>query len=310
MPSPRQKSASSKEPAPASLEKVSGRWLLKAIGTVVFAALVCSYLSLCLLYRIGQWQIVLHPDPSAKTKPAPAGMIRFGPDESGRPQLTGEWLSADAGARYSNITVLFLAGGDGSRLDASATVTALRECGLNVLWFDYRGYGVSGNLHPNQQRMSEDAESAWRYLTGTREIPPRQIVLYGTGVGASLAAQLTSEHSEIPALILDAPYTDLLEVAKHDPRSNLLPTELLFHERFPLSGPLSTLITPKLLIYSSKEAEPAVFEKAMNPKLTVSLPSENGTVFKETLTRFLDQYVAASIPQTVPSVAPAVTKQH
>ena len=283
--------------------------MLKAIGVVILAALLCSYLSLCLLYRIGQWQIVLHPDPSAKTKPAPAGMVRFGPDESGRPQLTGEWISGDRGARYSTITVLFLAGGDGSRLNASATVDALRETGLNVLWFDYRGYGLSGAVHPNQQRMSEDAASAWRYLTGTREIAPQQIVLYGTGVGASLAVQLASEHTEVPAVILDSPFTDLLKTAQQDSRSSLIPTGLLFKERFPLASPLSTLSVPKLLLYSSKEAEPSAFATAATPKLTVSLPSASDLLFKETLTRFLDQYVAGSIPQIVPSVAPAGTKR-
>jgi pimeloyl-ACP methyl ester carboxylesterase len=293
---------------PPSSQAVSGRWLLKAIGIVILAALICSYLSLCLLYRQGQWQIVLHPDPAAKTKPAPAGMIRFGPDESGRPQLTGEWLSAAPGVRYSAIAVLFLGGGDGSRLNAAATVTALQELGLNVLWFDYRGYGLSENVHPSQQRMTEDSESAWRYLTGTREIAPRQIVLYGTGVGASLATRLASEHSEVPAIILDAPYADLLEVAQADSRSSLLPVGMLFHERFPLAGPLSTLRTPKLLISPSKEAEPSAFVTAVTPKLTASLPSLTGPLYSQTVTRFLDQYVATSSLQLVPSVAPAGTK--
>jgi hypothetical protein len=122
MPSPNPKPASSKRAN--ATQTVSSRWLLKAIGIVILAALACSYLSLCLLYHQGQWQIVLHPDPAAKTKPAPAGMIRFGPDESGRPQLTGEWMSAAPGGRYAAITVLFLGGGDGSRLNAQPTVSA------------------------------------------------------------------------------------------------------------------------------------------------------------------------------------------
>jgi pimeloyl-ACP methyl ester carboxylesterase len=310
MPSPHPKSASRKASIPPSSQAVSGRWLLKAIGIVILAALICSYLSLCLLYRQGQWQIVLHPDPAAKTKSAPAGMIRFGPDESGRPQLTGEWLNAAPEGRYSGITVLFLGGGDGSRLNAAATVTALQELGLNVLWFDYRGYGLSENIHPSQQRMTEDSASAWRYLIGTREIAPRQILLYGTGVGASLATRLASEHPEVPAIILDAPYTDLLEVAKSDPRSSLLPVGMLFHERFPLADPLATLGTPKLLISPSKEAEPSAFVTASTPKLTASLPSLTGPLYSQTMTQFLDQYLIASDPQLVPSVAPTGTKPH
>ncbi|MBS1798874.1 MAG: alpha/beta fold hydrolase [Acidobacteria bacterium] len=284
--------------------------MFKAVGAAAVAAFICSYLSLCLLYRIGQWQIVLHPDPSARTKPAPAGMVRFGPDETGRPQLTGELLRADPGLRYSKITVLFLGGGDGSRLNASATVNALRELQLSVLWFDYRGYGHSGEIHPNQQRMSEDAASAWRYLTGTHQVLPQQIVLYGTGVGASLATRLAADHPDVAALILDAPYTDLLDAARQDYRSKLVPAGLLFRERFPLATPLSTLTTPKLLIYSDREPEPAAYATAATPKLTTSLPAASGPLFNETLTRFLDQYVTAPASAIVPSTAPAGTIQH
>lgn len=303
----RQRPSTAKAAAPVP-PLVSGRWLLKALGAVVAAALVCSYLSLCLLYRIGQWQIVLHPDPAAKSKPAPAGMVRFGPDETGRPQLTGELLRADPGSRYSQITVLFLAGGDGSRLNSAATVDALRNLGLNVLWFDYRGYGLSGDIHPNQQRMSEDAASAWRFLTGTHQVSPRQIVLYGTGVGASLATRLASGHPEIPAIILDAPHTDLLQAASQDYRSRLVPAGLLFRERFPLSATLSTLKTPKLLLYTDKESKPQAYKTAATPKLTAALPAASDPLFHETVMRFLDQYALGT--GIVPSAAPARTMPH
>jgi hypothetical protein len=89
-----------------------------------------------------------------------------------------------------------------------------------------------------------------------------------------------------------------------------LPTIVLFHERFPLAEPLATLKIPKLLISSSQKAEPSAFVTAATPKLTASLPSLTGPLYSQTVTRFLDQYVAASSPQFVPSVAPAATKLH
>lgn len=283
------------------MENVKVSWLLKALGALILVGLLCSYLSLCLLYYQGQWQIVLHPVRTSSEPPQSADLVRFGPGESAQPQLTGEWLPFPPGNRYT-LTILFLAGGDGSLADSTSTLEELQRLGLNVFAFDYRGYGRSADVHPSEQRMTEDAEAAWRYLTATRAIPARQIIPYGTGVGASLATHLATEHSEIPALILDSPHTDLLEEVRRDPRSSLLPTGLLFHERFPLAAPLARLQTPKLLVADSRAPLPAAFATAADPKITVSLASRSGPLFGEAVTRFLDQYL-------LPSASPALTFQ-
>jgi uncharacterized protein len=288
-------------------ENVRVGWLLKALGAVILVALLCSYLSLCLLYYQGQWQIVLHPTRSAGDLSQPSNVIRFGPGESAQPQLTGEWLAAPAGSRYGNLTVLFLPAGDGSVADLNSTLQALRAVGLNVFAFDYRGYGRSAEIHPSQQRMTEDAEAAWRYLTTSRAVPASQIIPYGSGVGASLAVHLVSEHPEIAALILDSPHTDLLEQARRDSRSSLLPTGLLFHERFPLAAPLAGLQIPKLLIAEVHGPRPEAFVTAADPKMTVTLELRSGSLYDEAITRFLDQHLSHPSRQLLPSPAPFAT---
>ncbi len=152
--------------------------------------------------------------------------------------------------------------------------------------------------------MTHDADSTLQYLTTSRAIPAQQIIPYGTGVGASLAIKLAADHTTIPALILDAPRGDLLEAARRDPRSHLIPVSLLFHEHFPLAAPLATLKTPKLLL--SRNASPnQSFLHASDPKLTVELPSLSETLYTQSLTRFLDQYLpAVPIQQIVSSPTP------
>jgi hypothetical protein len=153
--------------------------------------------------------------------------------------------------------------------------------------------------------MTQDIDTAWQYLTTTRAISTQHIVPYGTGVGTSLATRLAADHNDIPALILDTPRADLLNVAIHDPRAKLLPVRLLFHERFPLAEPLSTLHTPKLLI-SRTTSPDQTFLRASDPKYTVELASPSKALYNQSLTRFLDQYSAQSLPPApVPSVAPA-----
>jgi hypothetical protein len=282
---------------------------VKAIVITIAVALFCGYLTFCLLFYQGQWQLVLHPTRTSAAPTSIAGvpyqLIHFGPDESATPQLTGWWIPSPPGARYANTTILFLPSGDNSLADSTPTLATLHNIGLNVFAFDYRGFGQSAPTRPSQQNMTHDANSAWQYLTNSRAIPERQIIPYGTGVGASLATQLAVDHTKIPALILDAPHTDLLEAARHDPRSRIIPLSLLFHENFPLATPLSTLKTPKLLLARSTSLDQS-FRTAADPKLTVELPTASAPLYSQSITRFLDQYLPQTpAPQLVPSAAPA-----
>jgi uncharacterized protein len=306
-------------------EVVDPRWLLKALGLILLLALACGYLTLCVLFYQGQWQLVLHPSRSTPAPAAIAGTpivaIHFGLDESATPQLTGWWipsppLSSQA-PLFGSTTVLYLPSGDGSLADSDAPVTlvALHSAGLSIFAFDYRGYGQSAPLHPNQRRMEQDAASAWQYLTDSRHLLSSQIVLYGTGVGAALATQLAAQHPQAPALILSVPRPDLLALVRADSRSRLLPVRLLFHDRFEIVPTLSTLSTPKLLIVSGHSGpgshpgasnETALYRNATNPKFTLYLsttPADNPAMLQQALTRFFDQYLPTS-PDTKPPTAP------
>jgi pimeloyl-ACP methyl ester carboxylesterase len=295
MPRPASKPAKPTTPQPAPPDVVSPIWLVKAIALTIVAALLCGYLTLCLLFYQGQWQLVLHPTRTSASPASIAGtpyeLIRFGPDESATPQLTGWWIPAAPGSRYAPITILFLPDGNGSLVNSIPIVASLHNLGLNVFAFDYRGYGQSAPARPSQQSMTHDVDSTWQYLTATRALTAQHIVPYGTGVGASLATRLAADHNTIPVLILDTPRADLLDVAMRDPRAKLLPVRLLFHERFPLAEPLSTLRTPKLLL-SRTTAPDQTFLHAADPRFTVELASPSATLYSQSLTRFLDQYVA------------------
>jgi hypothetical protein len=139
--------------------------------------------------------------------------------------------------------------------------------------------------------MQQDAEFALTYLTSTQHIPPAQIILYGNGIGASLAVNLAAQHRQIPAIILDAPDGDLTERVVHDPHSSLVPARLLFNESFTLAQPLRTLSTPKLLISYDTSQTPTALVNAADPKVTLELSSENESALIPAIQRFVDQFV-------------------
>jgi uncharacterized protein len=278
---------------PEMVDLIEGAWILKALGGVIGLALVCAYVCVCALFWYGQWQLVLHPSRTVSVTPASVNLafteVHFGVDATGQPQLDGWWIPSDDA---SGSTVLMLHAGDGSIADALPKASTLHEARLNVLLFDYRGYGRSGGQHPAELTMREDAHTALDYLLHTRQVPPSQLIVYGYGLGAPLALQLCATvQIECPLLVLDAPDGDLLARVSADPRAKIVPAPLLFNERFPLAAPLRSSQSAKLLISYPAGPAPQMLKDARDPKLLAELKAGDTDAYLSTLRRFLDEYI-------------------
>src|ERR1700754_4546156 len=99
---------------PGQPQTVDPRWLARTLAVLVVLALFCGYLTLGLMFYLGSWQLVLHPtrDANGGTRLS-SEKIRFAPDGSGVPQLSGEWLAAPADSAPAGSTLLFLPGAGG-----------------------------------------------------------------------------------------------------------------------------------------------------------------------------------------------------
>jgi pimeloyl-ACP methyl ester carboxylesterase len=282
-------------------EVVDPRWLLKAGGIAFAVALLCAYGTLCWLFYQGQWQFALHPSRAVAKTPASLGLqfqpIRFAVDATGQPQLSGWFIPSDT---PSALTALMLHSGDGDISNALPTAQLLHTARLNVFLFDYRGFGASLGDHPTEALMQVDAEYALNYLTTTRGLAPSQIIPFGQGIGASLATRLCAQHHDLPALILDSPTGDIEASIAHDARSKFIFTSLFLREHFALTGPLSKLTTPKLIISHTGDIIPLNIRTAADPKVTVELRLHDDVLYVQTLTRFLDLYAPSQIPTLAP----------
>lgn len=295
------------------LEVVDPKWLLKALAICVFAAMICAYGTLCVLFYQGRWQLVLHPSHAVDRTPASAGLVysdvHFDAAETGQPRLTAWWIAASLQAgfapRYADYTILYLHDGSGSLADTVPALARLHSAGLNIFAIDYRGFGASdASVHPTQERMSEDTTAALEYLTQTRHISPLKIIPYGTGLAASLAASLANSHTSLPAIILDNPNPDPASTAAAVHPSAIIPVRLLFGNQFEIAAPLATLATPKFLIAGGpNSASPApdsnplqiLFRRARSPSFAITLPPVGAEqAYQVALARFLDQYLVTS----------------
>lgn len=276
---------------------VSGRWLLSAIGIVVAAAVLCAYAAFCLLFYQGSWQLIFHPSRTVGRTPSSIGIrfedVRFNYTETGKPQLAGWWVPAGDSARYSATTILLLHDSKGSLSDTIDQIQVLHALGINLLVFDYRGFGQSADLRPSEQKMNADADAAWTYLTDTRHISPGSIVIYGIGLGANLAASTASRHPASPALIFEDLSPDALALLARDPRSHLVPVRLLTQDRFNAETPLQSLKTPKVFLEGNTGSQTEkLFHTAAYPKELFQLRQGDPASYLDTLQRFLDESLA------------------
>ena len=202
-----------KNPLAPQQPLASPRWILGGMAATLGLAVICVYITFCLLFWQGQWQLVFKPSRNITATPAAAGLkydeIAFDATETGVLQLSGWWIPADRDAPYAADTLLILHNGSGSLSDTIPQLLACHKLGINIFVFDYRGFGKSANIHPSQASTYEDAEAGWRYLTDTRHLSPSTIVLDGTGLGASIAAETARRHPQAPALILEDPLRPL-----------------------------------------------------------------------------------------------------
>ncbi len=289
-PSPRSFPAQASVGNAAPPVTISGRWLAWALLIALSLAAVSAYATLALLFYQGQWQLVLHPAGTIAATPASQGLkfdeIHFDYTETGSAQLDGWWIPAEKDARWSGSTLFYLHDGAGSLSDTVDDLVTLHSLGINVFAFDYRGFGHSAGPTPREKRMTEDADAAWTYLTDTRHIDAKSIVIYGAGVGASLAAELAAWHA--PAgVILDGPTEPARQIIGVDARARLFPRWLIT-ERFDPAETLKTLAVPKLFLDRSgrKSRTEQLYQLTAFPKEYFELKPG---AYEATLRRFFDE---------------------
>jgi pimeloyl-ACP methyl ester carboxylesterase len=257
--------------------------------------------ALCLLFWQGSWQLLYHPAATVARTPASAGLafdaVGFAATDAGTPQLTGWWIAAAPDTRFCRLTVLDLHGQDGNLGDTVDALARLHAAGVNVLAFDYRGYGQSQFARPSEVHWREDAESALQYLTATRHVAPGAIVLDGTAVGANLALEEAAAHPELVGVIVESPLADPTSAFFSDARARLVPARLLVHDRYDLNAAAAKVRVPVLWFASDERSkagvlphEPKAYEKVAGRRMLVWLPSANSDKsFEDALARWLDE---------------------
>jgi fermentation-respiration switch protein FrsA (DUF1100 family) len=92
-------------------------------------------------------------------------------------------------------TVIYCHGNSGNVTHVAWIAEYLASRGLDVLAFDYRGYGRSEGETPDEWGLYADADAAYDYLTRERGVPPERVALYGLSLGTTAVIDVASRRA-------------------------------------------------------------------------------------------------------------------
>lgn len=146
-------------------------------------------------------------------------------------------------------TMLYYHGNSGTLADRADRITAYTKRGRGVLMMSYRGYSGSTG-RPSERANVADAKLGYETLI-EMGVPPEEIILYGESIGTGVAVQVAAEKT-VAGLILDAPYTSILEVAQIS--YPYLPSRLLMRDRYETLRYLDRVRAPVMVIHGEQDS--------------------------------------------------------
>jgi len=150
--------------------------------------------------------------------------VRCLPGEVWKLPAGGEevWLTTMSGERLhgwflpsrlgSSGTVLYFHGNGGNLSEIAWIGQRLAARDLNVMIFDYRGYGRSEGRAGDERHLNADGDAAYDYLVRRRGINPEKLALYGHSLGTTVAVDIASR-KPCGALILESGFSSLSDMA-------------------------------------------------------------------------------------------------
>ena len=245
---------------------------------------VVTYAALLLLLRLNESRLLYFPGPR--------GALLTPPPELGlaveRVEIPGDglrlvgWIirTDDPAAPW----LLICHGNGGNISDAGRPqhYAGLRAAGLNLLAFDYRGYGESEGA-PSEAGLYADAESAYRFLRDSLGVPPERVVIFGHSLGSAVAVELAGRVAAA-GLILDGALTSVPDRAREI--YPYFPVRWIGSSRYASREKIGALRLPKLFLHAERDEVIPVahgrrlFAAAPEPKRFVPLAGGHADAFE------------------------------
>jgi uncharacterized protein len=214
--------------------------------------------------------------------------------------LHGWWIPH----RRAHGTLLFCHGNSGSIAHQVGVLRHLGRLRVNILAFDYRGYGRSSGT-PSERGLYLDVRGAFAFLTQQLGQPATTVILFGHSLGGAVAIDAARD-CPAAGLVAQSTFTHLRAAARAATPS--LPLHWIARRQFRSLDKVGGLDLPKLFIHGEEDGTLPVelgrrlFEAAAEPKELYLVPHAGhndvhrygGLRYLRRIGRFRDRCLAVS----------------
>ena len=215
-------------------------------------------------------------------------------------KLHGWFLPAAQGPLADQgLALLYCHGNGGNMSDRVQKGAIFHRLGLNVLLFDYRGYGKSQGS-PSEEGTYRDAEAAYRYLTEAKRFPSGKLIIFGESLGNGIALETALRHGP-KVLIMESAFTSIVAMGREV--FPWLPVRLMVRTQYDNLAKIPRIHCPVLVMHSRQDRVvpfrmgQALFAAAPQPKEFLELQGghnegylETGEAYPRTVESFLRRY--------------------
>ena len=173
-------------------------------------------------------------------------------------------------------TILYFHGNAGALDSRAERIETFTSHGLGVFMMTYRGFpGSTGE--PSEAANVADAKLAYDTLVGLG-VAPGDVIVYGESIGTGVATQLAAQRA-VGGLVLDAPYTSMVELAALHYPLLALPGRLFMRDRYDTRRHIASVTAPVLIIHGEADGIIPVamgrelYNLAAEPKLLRTFPN-------------------------------------
>lgn len=216
-------------------------WMMK-LGV----ALIAFYALVVLAAWLGQRRLMYAPDPK-RYSPASVGLPNFEERELVAPD-GARIVTWRAKARDGQPTVLYFHGNAGGLYGRAGRAARYASAGYGLMLVSYRGYGGSTGS-PSEANNVADARLAYDVLV-SEGVRPEDVIVYGESLGSGVAVRLAGER-KVGAVVLDAPYTSMVEMASLT--YPYLPVRPLLSDRYETIRRIGEVTAPVLVLHGVKD---------------------------------------------------------
>jgi uncharacterized protein len=257
------------EPKPSEPPSLRTKWLRRVRRWLILYVLT-PYLGVTLVLAVFQRRLIYHPTKAAailaQDAQFPAGQIHDVRLKAPDGLTLHGWLvladghtaqrqePGEAAGKSGRKLVLYFPGNAGNRAMREEDCRDFTELGLDVVLFDYRGYGENPGS-PSETALAADAQAAWTYVTQQLHLPPQRIILFGESLGGGVATRLASElcqRGTPPAgLIAASTFSSMSDVAAR--QFPCFPVRLLLLDRYPSQQRIASVTCPILCLHGTND---------------------------------------------------------